>query len=147
MWYFSHFFRWKIDFILRAMDQFDALSNNQLRDELKSRGLGNFPVTDTTRNALVKKLRNAVNGTTATAKPVKNRRETMNAVVKRSSPEESDADAKKSIKPTKIGSRRATIGAGTAPAAIVQPVVVLNGISEEKAKPVPGKFTNTQCTM
>lgn len=122
------------------MDQFDALSNNELRDQLKSRGLGNFPVTDTTRNALVKKLRNAVNGT-ATAKPVKNRRETMNAMVKRTSPDESesDADAKKSSKPTKIGNRRATIGAGAAPAASLQPVVVLNGVTEEKTKPVLGK--------
>lgn len=122
------------------MDQFDALTNNQLRDELKSRGLGNFPVTDTTRNALVKKLRNAVNGTT-TAKPIKNRRETMNAVVKRSTPDESesDADAKKSNKPTKIGNRRATIGTGAAPAASLQPVVVLNGVIDDKVKPVPGE--------
>lgn len=122
------------------MDKFDALSNNELRDELKSRGLGNFPVTDTTRNALVKKLRNAVNGTTA--KPVKNRRETMNAVAKRSSPDESesDADAKKLNKSTKIGNnRRATIGAGAAPAAL-QPVVVLNGVIDDKAKPVSGKI-------
>lgn len=128
--------------ISTKMDQFDALSNNELRDELKSRGLGNFPVTDTTRNALVKKLRNAVNGTT-TAKPVKNRRETMNATVaKRSSPVEleSDADAKKVQKPSKIATtRRATIGAGATPAASLQPVVVLNGVSEEKPKPVSGK--------
>lgn len=121
------------------MDKFDALSNNELRDELKSRGLGNFPVTDTTRNALVKKLRNAVNGTTA--KPIKNRRETLNAVAKRSSPVESDSDAdtKKVIKPTKIGSRRATIGAGTAPASM-QPVVVLNGAMDDKVKTVPGEL-------
>lgn len=121
-----------------TMDQFDTLTNNELRDELKSRGLGNFPVTDTTRNALVKKLRNAVNGTTA--KPVKSRRETINAVAKRPSPEKSVADAdKKVIKPTKIGgNRRATIGAGAI--ATLQPVVVLNGVTEEdKEKPVSGK--------
>lgn len=124
------------------MDQFDSLTNNQLREELKSRGLGNFPVTDTTRNSLVKKLRNAVNGTTA--KPVKNRRETINLVAKRASPPpektESDADKGK-VKPTKIGNnRRATIGAGMA--TVSQPVVVLNGISEElKEKAVSGRFT------
>lgn len=132
------------------MDQFDALTNNQLRDELKSRGLGNFPVTDTTRNALVKKLRNAVNGT-STAKPVKNRRETINLVVnKRPSPEksDSDADATKVQKPTKIGNnRRATIGAGSATQ--MQPVVILNGVREEekdKAKPVTGMPSHI-CTV
>lgn len=121
------------------MDRFDALSNNELRDELKSRGLGNFPVTDTTRNALVKKLRNAVNGTTA--KPVKNRRETVNVLAKNASPDESESDsaAKKVNKPTKIaGARRATISAG-APPVEVKPVAVLNGVPEEKAKPVPSE--------
>lgn len=121
------------------MDRFDELSNNELREELKSRGLGNFPVTDTTRNALVKKLRNAVNGTTA--KPVKNRRETVNVMPKRVSPVEleSATDARNAIKPTKIANnRRATIGAGAAPVSL-QPVVVLNGVIEEKAKPVSGE--------
>lgn len=90
------------------MDQFDTLSNNELRDQLKARGLGNFPVTDTTRNLLIKKLRNAVNGP---AKPVKGRRETI-SVVKHSSAEESesDADAKKP-KPKAVSNRRTTIAA------------------------------------
>lgn len=94
-------------------DKFDALSNNELRDQLKSLGLGNFPVTDTTRNALIKKLRNAVNGP---AKPVKNRRETLSAVVKQPSADEleSDTDAKKSKAKT-VSNRRATIAAGAAP--------------------------------
>lgn len=118
------------------MDKFDALSNNELREELKSRGLGNFPVTDTTRNALIKKLRNAVNGP---AKPAKGRRETM-MVVKHSSAEESesDADAKKLAKSKTVTSRRATIAA-SAPKIVQNPTVNLfNGISIEKvaAKPV-----------
>lgn len=115
------------------MDKFDGLSNNELRDQLKALGLGNFPVTDTTRNALIKKLRNAVNGP---AKPAKGRRETMNVVVKNSSAEESesDADAKKVTKSKSANSRRATIAAGAAPPKIVS---VPNGVTNDKIAPKP----------
>lgn len=118
------------------MDKFDELSNNDLRDALKSRGFGNFPVTDTTRNALIRKLRNAVNGP---AKPAKGRRETMSVAVKHSSAEESesDADAKKNIKSKTVNSRRATIAAH-APKSVNKPVAnILNGISNEKVPAVP----------
>ncbi|XP_055320711.1 otefin [Sitodiplosis mosellana] len=92
------------------MDNFEALSNNELREQLKSHNIGNFPVTDTTRNALIKKLRNALNVPT---KPAKGRRETVN-VVKHSSAEESaesDAELKKINKPKAVSNRRATIAA------------------------------------
>lgn len=92
-------------FLDLKMDKFDELSNSELREQLKAHNLGNFPVTDTTRNALIKKLRNAVNGP---AKPVKVRRETL-GVVKHSAAEESESE-------TKIGSnvenRRKTLQVG-----------------------------------
>lgn len=110
------------------MDKFDELSNNELREQLKARNLGNFPVTDTTRNALIKKLRNAVNGP---AKPVKGRRETLN-IVKHSSAEESESDAelKKINKPKTVSNRRATIAAGAAPP---KSTSITNGIVSDKA--------------
>lgn len=92
------------------MDAFDELSNNQLREELKSRGLGNFPVTDTTRNLLIKKLRNAVNGP---AKVTKSRRETISVVNNTEEPE-INAEAKKP-KPKSVSNRRTTIAAGATP--------------------------------
>ncbi|XP_031626760.1 otefin [Contarinia nasturtii] len=94
------------------MDNFEQLSNTELRDQLKAHNLGNFPVTDTTRNALIKKLRNALNG--PAPKSVKARRETL-AVVKNVSAEESESDAelKKINKPKTVSNRRATIAAGT----------------------------------
>lgn len=92
------------------MDAFDELNNNQLREELKSRGLGNFPVTDTTRNLLIKKLRNAVNGS---AKASKGRRETI-SVVNHTEEPEINAEAKKP-KPKSVSNRRTTIAAGAAP--------------------------------
>lgn len=122
------------------MDKFDELSNNELREQLKSLGLGNFPVTDTTRNALIKKLRTAVNGP---AKPAvaKNRRETMNTVVKNPSPNEYDANTKNDNKPKTPNNRRATIAAG---AVNMKPVVILNGIPNEKdaTKSVPLVISN-----
>lgn len=119
------------------MDKFDQLSNNELREQLKALGLGNFPVTDTTRNSLIKKLRNAVNGP---AKPAsKSRRETMNVVVKNPSPEqtESDADAKNAAKSKTATNRRATIAAGAPPKLAVE---IPNGVSTEKV--VPRKYFN-----
>lgn len=116
------------------MDNFEALSNNELREQLKANNLGNFPVTDTTRNALIKKLRNALNGP---AKPAKGRRETVN-IVKHSSAEESaesDAELKKINKPKVVSNRRATIAA-TAP----KPANITNGVANDKipAKVAPG---------
>lgn len=92
------------------MDEFDELSNNKLREELKSRGLGNFPVTDTTRNLLIKKLRNAVNGT---AKVTKGRRETISNVNHTEDPE-INAEQKKP-KSKIVSNRRTTIAVGAAP--------------------------------
>lgn len=120
------------------MDNFESLSNSELREQLKANNLGNFPVTDTTRNALIKKLRNALNGPTA-AKPAKGRRETV-AVVKHSSAEESESDVelKKINKPKTVSNRRATIAASQPP----KPVNITNGVVSDKvpAKPAPSKY-------
>lgn len=113
-----------------AMDNYDTLSNTELRDQLKAAGL-NFPVTDTTRNALIKKLRNAVNGP---AKPVKGRRETLSAVKQTSADDlGSNDELSKTNKPKSVNNRRATIAAaGIAP----KPANVTNGVSNEKAATV-----------
>lgn len=87
------------------MDNFDELNNNELRDKLKSAGIGNIPVTDTTRKLLIKKLRAAFNGTD---KPSK-RRETVNVIKHVSDESDADADAKKAAK-AKAASTRRTIG-------------------------------------
>lgn len=124
------------------MDKFDALSNAELRDQLKANGM-NFPVTDTTRNALIKKLRNSVNGP---AKPVKGRRETL-SVVKHSSADDSESNDEptKAIKPKTVNNRRATIAAAIIPPKSAN---ITNGVSTDKvaskpiavpSKPVVGK--------
>lgn len=122
------------------MDKFDELSNNELREQLKVHNLGNFPVTDTTRNALIRKLRNTLNGPT---KPVKVRRETLHAV-KHSSGEESESDAelKKIHKPKAVNNRRATIAASAStklPA--TKTANTTNGAASEKVpiKVAPGE--------
>lgn len=89
------------------MDNFDELNNNELRDKLKAFGLGNIPVTETTRKLLIKKLRTAASGTD---KPSK-RRETVNVVKLPSDDSESDADAKKAAKAKAAVNRRTTIAA------------------------------------
>lgn len=89
------------------MDNFDDMSNNELRDRLKLAGLSNIPVTDTTRKLLIKKLRGVVSGTD---KPSK-RRETVNVVKHTTVDLDSDADAKKAAKAKTASSRRQTIAA------------------------------------
>lgn len=120
------------------MDNFESLNNNDLRDQLKLHGI-NVPVTDTTRNLLIKKLRTSINGP---AKPTKARRETINVNVAKPPPEdsESDADVKKAAKAKTAANRRTTIAA-TAPKQ-PQPVVQLsqlNGVQAEKVKIVERK--------
>lgn len=92
------------------MENFDELSNNELRVRLKQQGFANIPVTNTTRNILIKKLKGAVDGTKA-----KSRRETVN-VPKVASTDESEfnLDTKKASKTKSAANRRATI-ANTVP--------------------------------
>lgn len=93
------------------MDKFEELSNTDLREKLKLHGLGNIPVTDTTRNLLIKRLRVATGN--APAKPNKGRRETVNVI-----PTVVVAadlfDSKKPPKTKTPSNRRATIAAAAA---------------------------------
>uniref|UniRef100_A0A4Y0BNW8 LEM domain-containing protein n=1 Tax=Anopheles funestus TaxID=62324 RepID=A0A4Y0BNW8_ANOFN len=91
-------------------DNFDDMSNDQLRLKLLEFGLANMPVTSTTRKVLIKKLRNHIstNG---------KRRETIN-LAKYSSDEDSEPASSHNAAPKKgstltkkeLSSRRATIG-------------------------------------
>lgn len=91
---------------MEAMENFELLSDDQLRVRLQQYGFANLPVTDTTRKVLVKKLRLAVEG-----QNTKTRRETV-AVSKFSSDEEPDKEQKvRGAKKEKAPNRRATTAA------------------------------------
>lgn len=57
-----------------AQDELSNLTNDQLRSRLLQHGLGNMPVTSTTREVLIKKLRKTIEGTKTDS-----RRETIHA--------------------------------------------------------------------
>lgn len=86
------------------MDNYDLLSNDEIRLRLLEFGFPNLPVTQTTRKVLVKKLQNAAEGQKG-----KSRRETI-AVTKFSSDEEVEKVVEKKL--PKTPSRRATIAPG-----------------------------------
>lgn len=113
----------------RKMENFDALSNDEIREQLKKFGLPIIPVTNTTRKLMVKRLVEASSGGAPKANN-KARRETVN-VPKPSVAEdsESDADSKRPSSKPKPSNRRATIAAPLIP----QPVVVI----EKPSKPKP----------
>lgn len=71
------------------MDNFDSMSNDELRVRLLEAGFQNLPITSTTRSVLLKKLKNHIEG-----EKKKIRRETIH-VTKYSSGEESEGDIKK----------------------------------------------------
>lgn len=74
-----------------AMNNFDSMSNDELRVRLLESGFQNLPVTATTRSVLIKKLKKHFDGIKE-----KERRETIHVVTKYSSGEESESDIKKS---------------------------------------------------
>ena len=86
------------------MDNYDLMSNDEIRLRLLEYGFPNLPVTQTTRKVLVKKLINASEGAKG-----KNRRETI-AVTKFSSDEEVEKVIEKKL--PKTPNRRATIAPG-----------------------------------
>lgn len=110
------------------MENFDALSNDEIREQLKKFSLPIIPVTSTTRKLLIKRLVEASSGGAPKANN-KARRETVN-VPKPSVADdsESDADSKRPSSKPKPSNRRATIAAPLVP----QPVVV-----EKPSKPKP----------
>uniref|UniRef100_A0A182JPB1 LEM domain-containing protein n=1 Tax=Anopheles christyi TaxID=43041 RepID=A0A182JPB1_9DIPT len=102
-------------------DNFDEMSNDQLRLKLLEFGLSNMPVTSTTRKVLIKKLRNHISSNGAAGKA---RRETIH-LTKYSSDEDSEpvssqnTGTKKTTGLTKkeVTNRRATIASGGGAAA------------------------------
>lgn len=101
------------------MDNFETLSNDDLRKQLVQHGLGNFPVTNTTRNLLIRKLRESISG----GPKAKARRETVH-IVKQDDESGSDVDANvKKSKAKPATNRRATIGVAAAPVSAPEPVI------------------------
>lgn len=116
----------------RKMENFEALSNDEIRDRLRKFGLPNIPVTTTTRKLMIKRLVEATSG--GGPKPNnKARRETVN-VPKQSSADDSESDAevkRPTSKPKPASaSRRATIAATPV---LPQPPAVI----EKPIKPKP----------
>lgn len=99
------------------MDNFDDLSNDQLRLKMLEYGMPNMPITATTRKLVVKKLKNYIENANS-----KTRRDTIH-VTKFSSDEDTDtADEPKKVQ-KKESSRRATIGGSAAKLSKTLPVV------------------------
>uniref|UniRef100_A0A182NXP2 LEM domain-containing protein n=1 Tax=Anopheles dirus TaxID=7168 RepID=A0A182NXP2_9DIPT len=120
-------------------DNFDDMSNDQLRLKLLECGFSNMPVTSTTRKVLIKKLRNHISsGNGATGKA--GRRETIHNLTKYSSDEDSESagskntPSKKAAKKKEVTNRRATIDVAAATAKLPKPV--------SASQPAP-KATNT----
>lgn len=127
------------------MENFEELSNDQIRARLQKFGLPVIPVTDTTRKTLIKRLVNAAkNGVpTVDAKPTaKSRRETVNVARNLPTDEsDSDLDVKKVSKIKQASNRRATIAAAAAvptpaPVPVSIPPVVARKSVERKLTPL-----------
>lgn len=114
------------------MENFDELTNDQIRDRLKQYGLPIIPVTNTTRKVMVKRLTEAASGVAPKANN-KARRETVNVPKVTVDDSGSDTDAKRSKPKPTPANRRATIAASSVappPVAVVEKVIA-------KPKPVP----------
>lgn len=120
-------------------DAFEEMTNIQLRDQLEQYGLPKVPVTASTRNILIKRLRSHLKDSSA----AKVRRETIN-VVKYSSDEESDKEAAKEKLKRKLENhkqaRRATIGGAGA----VSAIPVAEKPSRKSGRMTPTKATTTK---
>lgn len=99
------------------MENFDDLSNEQLRLKMLEFGMPNMPITATTRKLVVKKLRNYVDNASN-----KTRRDTIH-VTKFSSDEDTDTAEEPRKVQKKETSRRATIGGSAAKLSKTLPVV------------------------
>lgn len=82
-----------------VQDELSNLTNNQLRLRLLQHGLANMPVTDTTRDVLLKKLRKTINGQSSEV-----RRETIHVPKYSSGEEDEEKPAPKKT------NRRVTVG-------------------------------------
>lgn len=127
------------------MENFDDLSNDQLRLKMLEYGMPNMPITATTRKLVVKKLKNYVE--TANSKT---RRDTIH-VTKFSSDEDTDTAEEPKKAQKKETSRRATIGGSAAKLSKTLPVMPdlpPPKAKSEKAEPVQkrrsGRITPVQ---
>lgn len=99
------------------MDNFDELSNDQLRQKMLELGMPNMPITTTTRKLVVKKLKNYVENANS-----KTRRDTIH-VTKFSSDEDTDAAEEPKKPQKKEPSRRITIGGSASKLSKTLPVL------------------------
>lgn len=99
------------------MENFDDLSNDQLRLKMLEYGMPNMPITATTRKLVVKKLKNYVDNANS-----KTRRDTIH-VTKFSSDEDTDTAEEPKKAQKKESSRRATIGGSAAKLSKTLPIV------------------------
>lgn len=99
------------------MENFDDLSNDQLRLKMQEYGMPNIPLTATTRKAVVKKLKNYVENANS-----KSRRDTIH-VTKFSSDDDNDTVEEPKKAQKKESSRRATIGASATKLSKMLPVM------------------------
>lgn len=99
------------------MENFEDLTNDQIRLKLLEYGLPNIPVTSTSRKVLIKKLKNHVENANS-----KVRRETIH-VAKYSSDEDVEEQPVKKTQTKKEVNRRATIGGSAAKLSQTLPVV------------------------
>lgn len=99
------------------MENFDDLTNDQIRLKLLEYGLPNIPVTSTSRKVLIKKLKNHVENANS-----KVRRETIH-VAKYSSDEDVEEQPVKKAQAKKEVNRRATIGGSAAKLSQTLPVM------------------------
>lgn len=132
--------------------KFEDMSNDQLRQQMEDFGLPKVPITASTRNILIKRLQNHVNGgaatTTGKSTPSKTaRRETIH-VAKFSSDDDSDRDAAKEKLKKKLenhkNARRQTLGGGAlspAPIAVVAPAAAVEKPSRKSMRATPTKTT------
>lgn len=99
------------------MENFEDLTNDQIRLKLLEYGLPNIPVTSTSRKVLIKKLKNHVENANS-----KVRRETIH-VAKYSSDEDVEEQPVKKTQAKKEVNRRATIGGSAAKLSQTLPVM------------------------
>lgn len=131
-----------------SQPNFEQMSNDELRQKMEEFGLPNVPITASTRNILIKRLHNHLNGGAATGKASaaanKARRETMH-VVKYSSDEESDRDAAKEKLKKKLenhkNARRQTIGGAALSPAPAPAPAALEKTSRKSMRATPTKTT------
>lgn len=134
-----------------ATPNFEKMSNDELRQQMEGFGLPKVPITASTRNILIKRLQNHLNGggaATGKSSPAnKSRRETTH-VVKYSSDDDSDREAAKEKLKKKMenhkNARRQTIGgAALSPAVAVVAAAIPAPVEKPSRKSMRATPTKT----